>query len=458
MIRYLLSISGLALIANNAAAQFTPLCTGTTNGFVVDFAEYQGETYATGFFNTICNKSTGFIAKWNGNDWEQGAMGGIDEGHALEVIGDALFIATYEFGVDSNYVLRWNGANLTTIGTVYRTSPNPNLQQNSSIYDIIEYQGDIVVCGEFNRTAGIVTPGISRWDGAGWDSLGSGLSGAVNTAAPILYPHQMVVFEDDLIVCGNFKSAGGQVVNGIARWNGQQWQPLGDGFNNTVYGIGVFNGVLYAGGAFTKSGTTTLGRIARWNGAAWENPGFGFEYSIAGLQAFIHTLKPVGDSLYIAGGFNKYRPLGGTTVNASGIVAINSAGAINLLGGGTPNIEIEAVIPFEDKVLVGGGASNGSGYVGVWQPGTSVTADIPGATLLKVSPNPFLDYISIEGIENTDYQTLTLKNMNGVTCFKTQLAAVMVTHGVDDLPAGMYLLEVGGSTNLTNFRQLVVKM
>lgn len=76
--------------------------------------------------------------------------------------------------------------------------------------------------------------------------LGGGLSGSLNSNFPVIYPHQMTVFGDNLIVCGNFLKAGSQMVNGIARWNGQNWQALGEGFNDVVYGVGVFNGTLYA--------------------------------------------------------------------------------------------------------------------------------------------------------------------------------------------------------------------
>ena len=50
---------------------------------------------------------------------------------------------------------------------------------------------------------------------------------------------------------------GGVVVNGIARWDGFAWQPLGSGMSLGFGGIAalaVYNGDLIAGGNFSTAG------------------------------------------------------------------------------------------------------------------------------------------------------------------------------------------------------------
>jgi len=420
-----------------ASAQFTPFCTGTTNGFVVDFANYRDDIYATGFFSTICGKNTGYVAKWNGTQWEKAALGGIDEGHALAVIDDALYIATYEFGADSNYVIRWNGTTLSTLGTVYHTNPNPN---RSSIYDIVDYGGEVVISGEFNRVAGQNISGIARWNGTQWKPLGTGLSGSLPGTPATMYPHQLLYFEGSLIVCGNFLKAGDLTVNGIARWDGLEWHMMGAGFNNSVYGVGIFDGQLYAGGAFTASGGTALGRIARWNGTAWEHPGFELEYSIAGVQPFVHTLLEVGDSLFVAGGFNRVKvPSSPTLLPASGVVVWNEQQKINTLGGGPAGKEIEAVIPYKNGVLVGGGSSSTSGYLGFWKPSTSSFEDLSGGlSSPSVYPNPARDVLHLSGWKEADYSLFRLKSASGCICLEAPLSDVVA---LPDVPNGVYFAE-----------------
>ena len=41
------------------------------------------------------------------------------------------------------------------------------------------------------------------------------------------------IYEGELIVAGGFTSAGGIVVNGIAKWNGSAWSALGTGLSST---------------------------------------------------------------------------------------------------------------------------------------------------------------------------------------------------------------------------------
>lgn len=441
MLKYAFPLCCLLHFSTALTAQFSPFCSGITNGFVVDFETFQNQIHATGFFKTVCGKNTGYIAKWDGTQWVGAAMGGIAEGHALAAIDGALYIASYEFGVDSNYVLRWNGTHLTTIGSVYRTNPNPTLSQTASIYDIIEYQGDIVVCGEFNRVAGQPVSGIARWNTVRWDSLGSGFSGWLNPQFSILAPHQMTVFGGDLVVCGNFLNAGGKTVNGIARWDGQEWHAFGEGFNDAVYGLGVFNGVLYAGGAFTASGSTELGLIARWNGTSWENPGF----KLSGTSPFVHTIKQVGDSLYVAGGFNRVELSSGAVLSASGIIALNSAQQINTLGGGVPNREIEAILPWNGGVLIGGGGPLNSGYLGFWNPATTSVVTLNEAPFWAVYPNPAKNVLKLEGVEQLDYTVLSLYDNSGKVCLQINLNESNEEINLTGLPGGIYQLQLSGS-------------
>jgi len=446
----------LALTIFPLAAQFQPFCSGPTSGFVVDFESYRGDIHATGFFSTICGKNTGYVAKWDGTQWVTTAQGGIAEGHALEVVDDALYIASYKFGTDSNFVLRWNDTSLTTIGSVFHSNANPSLSRTPSIYDIKKHQDKLVVCGEFTHVAGQPASGIASWNGAQWSALGSGLSGSLNSNYAIMYPHQMTIFEGDLIVCGNFQKAGGQTVNGIARWDGQFWHPLGPGFNDVVYGLGVFNGVLYAGGAFTASGGTSLSLMARWNGTAWENPGIGLAYSNTGASPFVHTIKQVGDSLFIAGGFNQAILPSAGTVPASGVVVLNNNMQINTLGGGVPpGREIEAIVPYNNGVLVGGGGPVSSGYIGFWNPVTTTVEPLfEESHAWSVYPNPAKDFFNLQGLENLDYSLLTLYDVDG----KTRLQHA-ITH-TDKIPLpslanGVYWIQLSGSLKYSPTRSRI---
>ena len=77
-------------------------------------------------------------------------------------------------------------------------------------------------------------PGIARWFGSQFSTVGGGVTGAP------YYNHvrAMAAWDDDgpgphslsLFAGGRFLQAGGQTVNSIARWDGASWSPLGQGF------------------------------------------------------------------------------------------------------------------------------------------------------------------------------------------------------------------------------------
>ena len=85
-------------------------------------------------------------------------------------------------------------------------------------------------------------------------------------------------------VGGNFAIAGGAQANMVARWDGTEWAPLGDGLRNgdgAYSDSGVFAlatnhaGNLYAGGTFATAGGLTRAAGGERDGNAWSSLGAG---------------------------------------------------------------------------------------------------------------------------------------------------------------------------------------
>ncbi len=86
----------------------------------------------------------------------------------------------------------------------------------------------------------------------------------------------LTVFDDGagpgLYAGGHFSTAGGALANGIAKWDGTTWTPLGSGMNvsssRAVTSLTVFDDgtgrALYAGGSFTTAGGIASRGIAKW--------------------------------------------------------------------------------------------------------------------------------------------------------------------------------------------------
>ena len=181
------------------------------------------------------------------------------------------------------------------------------------VFDDGSGAGPSLFVGGIFETAGGVpgTRGLARWDGTSWSSLAGGMNGAVVALA---------VFDDGggggpaLYATGGFSEAGGVAANGIARWDGSAWSPLGDGFTDFFGGtsgastLAAFDDgsgpALYAGGSFLYAGGEIAHGLARWNGAAWEGFGDGLDSETIDALAVFDDGRGGGPALYIGGRFN----------------------------------------------------------------------------------------------------------------------------------------------------------
>ena len=86
-----------------------------------------------------------------------------------------------------------------------------------------------------------------------------------------------------LYVAGAFRLVDGWIeANGIARWDGTRWFPLGKGVANDEGGyppaikdIAVVGDDVYVGGGFQWAGDKRAQHIAKWDGTTWSSLGVG---------------------------------------------------------------------------------------------------------------------------------------------------------------------------------------
>jgi hypothetical protein len=78
-------------------------------------------------------------------------LGHLDPGHSLRSIGNRLFIARYEESIDSNWVYYYEDGQLSKWGEGVFLSTASGFSELPNIYDIIEYNGTLIACGEFDR-------------------------------------------------------------------------------------------------------------------------------------------------------------------------------------------------------------------------------------------------------------------------------------------------------------------
>ncbi|MBI1382501.1 MAG: hypothetical protein GC161_15595 [Planctomycetaceae bacterium] len=84
------------------------------------------------------------------------------------------------------------------------------------------------------------------------------------------------------IVGGSFVTAGGQAIGNVARFDGEDWHPLGPGLNSEVLALGVLGAPdaprIFAGGLFQAlpGSLAEVSSVAEFDGQGWSAPGGGF--------------------------------------------------------------------------------------------------------------------------------------------------------------------------------------
>jgi hypothetical protein len=149
--------------------------------------------------------------------------------------------------------------------------------------------------------------GICSWDGQQLIKMGDGLHDAcglnVCPATPMI-----IWYRNDLFVGSVFKEINGESSNGIAKWDGQDWHPIGDSLNSedgdaAAWGGCVYDDKLFVVGSFRFAGGDTCNSVAFWDGIQWHGLGFAPNLSF-GEVPVNYRCEFYKNNLYVAGNFS----------------------------------------------------------------------------------------------------------------------------------------------------------
>ena len=99
-------------------------------------------------------------------------------------------------------------------------------RDTGSVNSLVVYNGQLIAGGDFDGRYPIMAiENVARFDGSKWVSLGNTSGNGRLRAGQV---HELIVFDGDLIAVGDFTySVVGLPLDGVARWDGQAWQPMG---------------------------------------------------------------------------------------------------------------------------------------------------------------------------------------------------------------------------------------
>ncbi|MBI5761984.1 MAG: immunoglobulin domain-containing protein [Planctomycetes bacterium] len=233
-------------------------------------------------------------------------------GHGIPVIRDAKLYATCFWDPDGTgpkpeyfvvagdteqypqwNIMAWNGTTWQSLGGGLLADGEV------TVNSLAVYQGDLYAGGNFKTADGVSANGIARFDGLAWHPLGAGLTPPEGFDSYDLLEgaFSLVVFEGKLVVGGWFATAGELDVANVAYWDGANWNAFASGLGEPqyldfVWTFEVVNGELIAGGRF-RIGSEFHG-VARWTGQSWQ--------PLAGLNGSVFDLAVWNNQLY-AGGY-----------------------------------------------------------------------------------------------------------------------------------------------------------
>lgn len=252
-------------IARWDGAQWHPLGDGIFvpggGGYVQCVVEWNGDLIAGGYFTLAGGQESLFIARWDGQSWHplgSGMNGGV---WGLAVYEGALIAGGYftqAGGQPCDFVARWNGSSWTPVGSGL----------NEGVATLKVFQGSLVAGGEFTAIAGLPARCMARLNGAQWVPMGIGMDG-YGWGVPYVYA--LEEYDGALIAAGSFVTADGAPASNIARWNGNGWDPLGSGLTGpdpqyyTAWCVQQYQVSLFAGGRFTHAGAKSNLSIAQWS-------------------------------------------------------------------------------------------------------------------------------------------------------------------------------------------------
>jgi len=227
-------------------------------GIPLCYADTDSILYVGGSFHTVNGMTSTGLATWDGHHWANFQMPFSGSVCGIKFFQNKLYVAGSLFDSLGNkvYVANYDGSIWTNIS-------NGILGFSSWVSSMAICNNKLYVAGYFSQALGSAGNSIIMWDGNTWNPLGQGIENStplfpqVNT----LYVHDSILY-----VGGIFDHAGGLPASNIAVWDGRKWCAFGNHFNNAILSISVWQNNLYVGGRFTMIDSNDVLYLAKWNG------------------------------------------------------------------------------------------------------------------------------------------------------------------------------------------------
>lgn len=249
---------------NPTTQAWSPLGVGV-DARVRALASYGGNLIVGGEFHSAGGVTREGIALWTGATWDHvGALFNSTGVYALTVFAGDLIAAggfTYAPGVPGR-IARWDGGTWWLLGSGI----------NGTVNALAVYDGGLVATGGFTTAGSSPAANIAVWGGSSWSTLLQGIHNGSGGGTNV--GNALAQYQGELVVGGQFRGSGGRPALNWARWTatGVPWiavQPIsrskvcGDDVSFSVTPATGYENVSYQ----WRLGGVSLSDVARPGGA-----------------------------------------------------------------------------------------------------------------------------------------------------------------------------------------------
>jgi len=251
--------------------------------------------YVAGNFSDASGvTNTSKLAKWNGTSW-QSVTNLFQAGHelnALEVFNNVLYIGGEFTSGPVRNIIKFDGAIFSSLSNGV----------NDKVNALLDYGTHLIVAGDFTEVNGNSYSRIARYNGTSWSS--------VNNATFNDEIYSLGIYEGLLYAGGRFETGGGVQANYLVCFYGGNWIKVGNGVEDRIYAITYWNRQLVVAGqhkfSYNLTDTVYVNRISRFDGTRWNT-------FATGMNGKVNALHISNDSALFAVG--EFTTAGGRVAN-----------------------------------------------------------------------------------------------------------------------------------------------
>jgi hypothetical protein len=406
--------------------------------------------YATGNFTSVGGVSANYLAKWDGGTWSSigsGLLNSYSAAHAIEIYNGDLVIVGMMFFPITSRVAKWNGAGWDSLGTNF----------GDATFGIKVLNNELYAFGAFETENSIYYNGIAKWDGSNWVSIGFPYKDY--TTEP--YIRCMAYYNGEIYAGGLFTDSS-MVISNIAKYDGTNWTIVGGGIHGSmdqVFSMAVYQNELYIGGEFQTGGGNLSDGILRWDGNTLKSVGGGLTCSYWGA---VFDLANLNGKLYATGRFNN---IGGVPANyvaswdgTDWCSLGNSANAGDAYYSTTMNDSLFIVTSkvWDDDTVnyivewLGGNSVDTCGHINVGINEVTTTIGV------KVYPNPSSDGFSIY-LDASSFYAMTLTDAYGNVAVNVDFFGEEIKVNTENWSPGFYFLKIcDKKSNAVGYSKLII--